>query len=176
MNWKPIKNYEGIYEVSDSGEVRSLDRTVSGKTINTRQNIKGRVLKKYPQVNGYLKVCLCSPGGRRWTSVHRLVAQEFIRKEREEHTTVHHLDNNKQNNRVENLKWVTHKENMEVANKDSRFPKGVHCYNSQINDATSVMIRLCTSIFSVKECSEIFKVSEAVVRPIKNGKTWKHTI
>jgi len=99
--WKPVVGYEGLYEVSDTGQVRSLPRngTVSYSRILRPNNVRG-----------YLQVALQKNGKRKDFKVHRLVADAFIPNP-ERKRTVNHIDGNKGNNRVENLEWATDSEN-----------------------------------------------------------------
>lgn len=91
--WKPIKHYEG-YEVSNIGNVRH----------------KGRILNQ-AKLNGYSKVVLYKGKQRTHFQVHRLVADAFIVKNNESQTVVDHINNDRGDNRVENLRWVTHSQN-----------------------------------------------------------------
>jgi len=101
--WKSIKGYKGYYEISDYGNVRSLTRII--KHINSSRIIKGRILKSGIGTNGYKYVILSKNGIKKTKYIHRLIALEFIPKingERE----VDHIDENKLNNNVFNLRWV----------------------------------------------------------------------
>lgn len=103
--WKDIKDYEGKYQVSNLGRVRSLDRKVGNHPR------KGKVLKPCVNRNGYLSVNLYSKNtNRKVKSVHRLVAQSFI-PNIEGKLEVNHIDGNKQNNKIDNLEWCTMSEN-----------------------------------------------------------------
>lgn len=97
--WKDIKEYEGIYQVSNLGRVKSLKHSKEGKLL------KGRVTGK-----GYLSVALFRNSVRKSNSIHRLVAEAFIPNP-ENKPEVNHIDENKLNNDVSNLEWVTSKEN-----------------------------------------------------------------
>ena len=107
--WKAVKDYEGLYEVSNTGRVRSLERKVrSGKGCPTR-TLRGAVMR--PQVSrGYVRLMLCKDGKRKWHSVHRLVAMAFLPNP-EELAVINHLDGNKGNNHIGNLQWCTPSEN-----------------------------------------------------------------
>lgn len=105
--WKDIKGYEGLYQVSNLGNVKSLDRIIPFR--NSEMSIKGKMLTK-KNVKGYHMAQLCSDGIKVRKSVHRLVAQAFIPNKHNK-PEVNHLDENKQNNKVDNLEWATSKEN-----------------------------------------------------------------
>ena len=105
--WQPIEGYEGAYEVSNQGRVRSLDRLVPAKagSLATR---KGQILKQKVNHKGYMEVMLTRNPSKRVFKVHRLVAAAFV--EGDCALTVNHKDLNKQNNCAENLEWATHRE------------------------------------------------------------------
>lgn len=102
--WKDINGFEGYYQISDYGNVRSLDRFDG---VNHR---KGQLLKPTLKFNGYLQVGLRKHNKRKYFSIHRLVAIHFIDNP-ENKKQINHIDCNKQNNTINNLEWVTPKEN-----------------------------------------------------------------
>ena len=104
--WRPILGYEGVYEVSSYGRVRSLDR-YDGRN----HFIKGRIMKRSYCSNGYLSIDLCLNGKIKKCLVHRLVALTFIPNP-DNLPMVNHLDEDKTNNRVDNLEWCTAKYNI----------------------------------------------------------------
>lgn len=106
--WKSIRNYEGYYEVSTRGRVRSLDRTISGKFY------KGGLKSLYKDKNGYFYVVLTKDMISTKFAVHRLVADAFIPNP-DNKREIDHKNTNRSDSRVENLRWVTHKENMNNA-------------------------------------------------------------
>lgn len=112
--WKPVVGYEGLYEVSSYGRVRSLDRYVKGKGKSYWLR-KGRVLSPGIKDDGYLVVRLQG----RMFYIHRLVAQAFI-SSIDNLPEVNHLDEDKTNNRVENLEWCYHKYNMNYGTRNIR--------------------------------------------------------
>lgn len=120
--WKAIKDYEGLYEVSNFGRVRALARTI----IN-----KNGLLQRYPEK--FLKFDIADAGSSKYHratlskdhitkkySVHRLVAENFISNP-ENKPHVNHLDNDGTNNHWSNLEWCTHSENMIHAQKQGRL-------------------------------------------------------
>lgn len=104
--WKPVVGYEGLYEVSSYGRVRSLDRYDSKNRF-----WKGRILKLSDDGRGYLDVQLCSNGKVKHHLVHRMVAQAFIPNP-DNLPQVNHRDEDKTNNRVENLEMCDAKYNI----------------------------------------------------------------
>ena len=117
--WKPVRGYEGIYEVSNLGRVRSVDRVNSfeawGKT-NYRK-LKGKIRKQNFDGRGlYLHVSLNDGKRNKIALVHRLVAEAFIENP-DNLPEVNHKDENKTNNNVSNLEWCDHKYNNNYGSK-----------------------------------------------------------
>lgn len=111
MAWKPIKNYETLYEVSDFGEVRSLDREIDANINHVKRRIiKGRILKQNTKKNGYKTVDLSQNKKVKTVLVHRLVAEAFVPNPDNKYF-VNHIDSNRSNNKAINLEWVTSSEN-----------------------------------------------------------------
>ena len=99
--WKDIKDYEGIYQVSNLGNIKSL---------NNNKTKKEKILKLV-KCNGYLRVNLYKNNSHKNYAVHRLVAEAFIPNPNNK-PFIDHINTIKDDNRAENLRWVTHKENM----------------------------------------------------------------
>lgn len=118
MSWKPVYGYEGLYEVSDKGEVVSLPRNYHYGTIYTRTPLRQREDK------GYLRVVLYRNGERCCLPVHRLVAGAFIPNP-DNLPCVNHKDENRQNNCVDNLMWCTHRQNTNWGTCRSKISKAV---------------------------------------------------
>ena len=118
--WRDIRGYEGIYQVSNLGRVKSLrfDREI----ILRPRTVRG----------GYKNVCLCLNGNDSTRQVHRLVAEAFLPNPNNL-PQVDHLDNNPSNNCVENLEWVTNSENMKRAYQRGRKSPMFYRYQKNQN-------------------------------------------
>lgn len=121
--WKPVVGYEGFYEVSNIGRVRSLARIVECNDGRKRK-IKDRILKGSSYSGGYSGVTLHKDGCTKTANIHRIVAEAFVPNplEKEE---VNHKDENPSNNHASNLEWVTHKENLNYGTRQERARKAI---------------------------------------------------
>lgn len=157
--WRPILGYEGIYEVSSFGQVRSLDR----EDCAGRQR-KGQMLRPSQQ-DGYPFVLLCKDRARRAFRVHRLVADAFLGV-RPQGYEIHHKDHGRGNPSVDNLEYVTHAENIQLAvnsgNKGKLSPA----------DVKSVCLAYANNTFTVSELAEKYSVSEGIIRSALSGRSY----
>jgi hypothetical protein len=112
MIWLPVAGYEGSYEVSSRGQVRSVDRTILQST-GVPVTFKGRILKAHPNEDGYLKVVLSRKSRCTTTSVHVLVCTAFHGPKPTWADCVRHLDGRQSNNTPDNVVWGTRSENMQ---------------------------------------------------------------
>lgn len=108
--WKPIEGYEGLYEVSSLGSVKSLNYNRTGKE---------RILKSQNNGKGYLLVALCRDGKRKFFQIHRLVATAFIPNPNN-YPHINHKDENPLNNIVNNLEWCDAKYNANYGTRNER--------------------------------------------------------
>ena len=113
--WKDIKDFEGIYQVSNKGRIKSLERTVTGK-LNSIRTLPEKFITPTDNGKGYMVVALYKDDKRHFKKMHRLVAEAFIPNP-DNKPEVNHIDGNKKNNTVENLEWNTTKENCEHRQK-----------------------------------------------------------
>lgn len=139
--WKPVVGFEGKYEVSNLGRVRSIDHEVScvRDGIHMKYVRKGTILTPQPRRHGYLSVWLYGNGGvsgrsGKQYSVHRIVAEAFLPNPSgcEE---VNHINEDKTDNRVCNLEWCTHRENSNRGTRPQRI--GVAHTNGKKSKAVS---------------------------------------
>ena len=153
--WKDIKGYEGLYQVSNKGRVKSLGNNKAKKE---------KILSLKPSNDGYIRVCLCKNGKEKPFYVHRLVAEAFLPNPDNLPVVNHKIDDfeHRSDNRVENLEWCTVEynnnygsriERASTSNKGKKHKK--HKFKKQI---------LCV------ETGEIFDTSQDVIDMMFNGK------
>ena len=139
--WKPVVGYEGLYEVSSYGRVRSVDHYANtGIRHSEKRLVSGHVLKQAAKRDGYLSVDLSKENRVKTIHVHKLVATAFLEKQ-EQHTQVNHINCDKHDNRVENLEWCTCEENRAHAKLNGRYhnpnKKAVRCKQTNMVFASS---------------------------------------
>lgn len=108
-SWKPVVGYEGLYEVNSDGAIRSVDRQYID-AMGRRVFYKGRILKQFMDVCGYLNVGLTKNHKMKTIKVHRIVAQAFLSNPHC-YPQINHKDEDKTNNHVYNLEWCSAKYN-----------------------------------------------------------------
>lgn len=113
--WKPLVDWEGLYEVSNLGNVRSLDRYVTQNGY--KKFCRGQILKPTLHKSNYLMVTLRNSGIQKVSKVHQLVMNTFNPNTSNQKLEINHIDGNTTNNRLDNLEWCTHKQNMQHASK-----------------------------------------------------------
>jgi hypothetical protein len=116
--WKDVIDYEGLYQVSNLGNVKVLQRI---KHNHKGKHIAKEKILKPGITQGYARVVLTKNGVRSTKKVHRLVASAFLGEQKD--LCINHIDSNRSNNCIENLEWVTHLENMRHARINNRYPK-----------------------------------------------------
>lgn len=159
MNWKDIPEYEGLYQVSDCGQVKSCYRIVKhhkggGKVL------KERILKPSLHTKGYHCVNLCKDGKTRKFFVHRLVALAFL--EGDNSLTVNHIDECKTNNHVSNLEYLTRGDNLLswIKNNPQRL--------SEIKGQKILDTKTGITFYSIREVSKYMYEKEGA----KSDRTW----
>ncbi len=178
--YKDIKNYEGLYQISNLGNVKSLTRVVKKniknkcKTVSETITIHGRIKKQSKTIKGnYITywVVLSKNGKHKKFYVHRLVAEHFIKNVYNK-KEVNHKDSNPQNNKADNLEWVTHNENMKHAMVKNRISKGESSGMSKLNN------NAIKEIYNTKTDAKLlaikYNVSRESIYSIRRGQSWKH--
>lgn len=167
--WKDIKGYEGYYQISNLGGIKSFPRN---GTISTVYMLKPTLTK-----NGYYKVTLSKPNNTTYLLVHRIVAETFIPNP-ENKPEVNHIDGDKLNNCVDNLEWCTSKENITHSIKTGLKPndKGILSPNAKLKKED---IEYCRKVYIPKDkvygciaLAKKFKVSKSTMSYVLNYKTY----
>ena len=124
--WRDVVGYENVYQVSNLGNVRSVDRyynQVNGKNGNCNHIYKGRTLKQFKNNAGYMQVQLSYRYKSIPKRVHRLVAEAFLDNPNN-YKCVNHIDGSKENNNVNNLEWCSYSHNNRHA-REMGLNKGI---------------------------------------------------
>jgi len=136
-NWRPIKGFVGVYEISSFGKVRSLPRLV--KSGKSKRLVKGRILRQRIH-NGYFQIDLHSRGIKKTYFVHQLMAVAYLAHAPNRHNiVVDHKDNDRLNNRISNLQLITHRLN---SSKDRKGGKSKYVGVSKVPKGFSARISI----------------------------------
>jgi hypothetical protein len=164
--WKPCIGFEGIYEISTLGKVKSLIR--KGSKIE-----KIRKLQLRP--DGYFSVGLRKKSKTKNYFVHRLVAMAFIKNE-DNKKIINHLDGVKNNNYYENLEWSTYSENTNHAYKLFLMQRGEKHFKAKlsIDDVLEIRNIYPNGSISLRKLAKRYNVSCGAIQNILKYKTWKH--
>lgn len=168
--WRDVEGFNGLYQVSNYGRVRSLDRVVKRKGYVLQ---KGKVLSPAKSSTGYMVVQLTGINHKRVNvSVHRLVAKAFCKQE-DGANEVNHKNGKKDDNRAENLEWCTHRQNVkhryDVLGQKADCRKLRKLTNNQVKDVRE-------SNEGLRSLARKYGVTLRVIRAIKNRETYREVI
>lgn len=169
--WRSVVGYEGLYDVSDQGRVRSLDRAVVqwNKGGNCTRIYRGKVLQPVAMAKGYLTVCLSKDGKHRTVKIHQLVLQAFVG-ERGPGQVCRHGPQGVGCNALKNLCYGTQRENIQDRRRDGTDVRGARNPRARLTEAQVIEIR--TSPKAVALLSEEYGVSESAIYSIKIRTSW----
>lgn len=170
--WKPVVGYEGLYDVSNIGRVRSY--YVRGRTHLFTKN--PRILSA-GNVRGYQQILLCRDGIHASGLVHRLVAEAFLGAPPTTKHQVNHRNFDKADNRPENLEWVTQTENNRYSSKVIPRLRG-ESNRSKLTeeDVRYIRRRYQTGQITLKYLASMFGVSSQTIYAITQHLKWKHVV
>jgi glucan-binding YG repeat protein len=175
--WKDIPGYEGYYQISSKGKVRSLDRVLSEDSMGRSNRVKGRPMKIRLDKKGYCTVGVSKDSVKKHLKVHRLVAQAFISNPHNK-PQVNHINGDKTDNRVENLEWCTQRENNIHALKEGLrvSEKGEKHGQAKLKEEQVIEIRKLAKDAqrTQQSIADEFNVSRRLVGMITNRQIWTH--
>ena len=178
--WKPIINYEGLYEVSNLGRIRGLDRKVIRSDGRSR-TIKGTIIKPKPTKDGYLRVKLSKYNRFKWYFIDRLVLTAFYPCDNMDKLTVNHKDFNRQNNALDNLEWMNHSDNIRYSIDNERYEdahkncaKGEECSRAVYTNEEVLNIRYMYDELKYSMSEIVYKLYG--IRRIDNPKEYQKLI
>jgi hypothetical protein len=164
MKWIPAKGFEGIYEVSDSGDVR--------RVLSAMGATSGKILKPFGNSRGYMQLALRRNGRYERRYVHRLVLESFTNQLQE---TVNHKNGIKTDNRLSNLEWCSSKENLTHACRVLGKRRGRNHWASKLDEAKVKRARqLAAEGVTHEKIAAMFGLSRISVTCAILRRTWKH--
>lgn len=164
--WRPIAEWESLYEISDQGRVKSLAR------VDARGHArKEKILRPSREKHGHLVVVLCRKGQRLKQGVHVLVCEAFCGSKRPG-TEACHLDGDPSNNGPSNLMWGTRAQNMEHRDLHGRTMRGESHCGARLTELNVTAIRMDPR--SNGKVAAAYGVSRSAVAHLRRRLTWKH--
>jgi DNA-binding XRE family transcriptional regulator len=161
--WKDVPGYEGRYQVSNLGRVKSLNYNQTGKE---------RIMKEVGNSSTYLRVGLCKYGKVKTNKIHRLVMLAFVG---ESDLQVNHKNGIKTDNRLKNLEYCTQLENIRHAiNTGLINTMGENQVNSKLKTACAERIKYGHQGMTQESIAKIYGVSRRLIGQIRSGKKWAH--
>jgi hypothetical protein len=173
--WRPVIGYEGLYEVSNWGRIRSLARTIPHKHPGHTSIVPGRLRVLVLKKEGYFGLTLTDRNGRKVNGlVHQLVAAAWIGP-KPPGFQVDHIDGDKRNNMSRNLRYLTPKEQMDAGNFERRVAHGATHYYAKLSSTDVVEIRrLCLEGMTQTEVAKMFNVRQQTISKIVRNKARRH--
>ena len=155
--WKNIKGYEGLYQISNYGKVKSLERYYFSGMYNAIKKYQNENIRKTEKSkNGYLRVTLSKNGKLKKYSIHRLVAETFIPNPNNL-LQVNHIDENKENNYYKNLEWCDSEYNVNYGKRNEKAKKSMIASKGKKINQYDLKGNFIKQYFSISDASKQFK-------------------
>jgi hypothetical protein len=168
--WLPLKKFEGLYIISNYGKVFGLPHKMEKGLRGNNQYTEIREKKTHINQHGYERICLNKNGKQYEKSIHRLVLETF--KPIEQKMDCNHIDGNKTNNNLQNLEWVTEKENVVKAYKLGLNPSKERHYKCKLSKEKLLEISQMDKNTNRTHLAKQLGVSTSYISAIINGKHW----
>lgn len=174
--WRPVLGWEGIYEVSNYGKIKSLRRGVNSR--HGTRIIREKILNPRKTKYGYLVFsATLKSGGFVTKRVHRAVAEAFINKTNPAANYVNHKDGVRHNNKLENLEWVTPQQNTDHAKEFLGCEwHGERNKTSKLDSIKVLTILTCANHPQISDSmlAKLYNTTATPIFLIRHGKNWKH--
>jgi len=182
--WKDIPGYEGHYQASNLGRIKSLCRFVTEKNTNRIRPLQGKVLIPSPNPKGYLGLALSKNGKVKQFRVHKIIAKVFIPNPNQL-PEVNHIDENKNNNMAANLEWCDHYYNIMYGTNRQRLsavlkgrPRidlaGENSVTAKLKNEQVISIYKDNRKYS--EISLEYNIAISTISQIKHKTRWRHIL
>lgn len=174
--WLPVPNYVGLYDVSSHGRVRSLrPRATSNRGGSNPRDTTG-ILKPGYNSSGYPHVALFDASGRRRTTkVHVIVLEAFV-SPRPPGAVAGHLNAVRDDNRLENLRWLSVADNIAQRDNDGNTPRGEKHGRAKLTVDAVRRIRAARGLVTQEKLASLYGVSPASISYIQSRRNWAHVI
>jgi hypothetical protein len=172
--WKDVVGYEGYYQVSNFGRIKSVDR-IKHYSNRKASFLKGRVMSSSKNACGYERLDIRKDNVKKQFLLHRLIAEAFI-PNTDNKPEVNHINGIKDDNRVCNLEWVTHDENMKHA-----YNMGVGTARRGSDNGLSKLAEI--DVYNIKynlhfvntpHLTKIYSVSKSTIEKVRSNRSWTH--
>lgn len=173
--WKAVPGYEGYYEVSDLGRFRSVPREVASKNGSVAKK-RGRIMAPYrSKKTGYYQARLAKEGVSKTLLLHRLICEAFHGPPPANKPQVAHADGARDNNRADNLRWASAKENAEDRIAHGTAPQGTRCSHTLTESDVRTIRREYKSLYGQRvELANRFGVTTTQIHNVVTRKHWTH--
>lgn len=175
VEWRPIVQFEDCYEISELGDVRSIQRIATRRNRwggMTNRILQGVPIKPILDGNGYPKVMLCRNGARYFRFVHRLVCQAFHGPAPAPNSQAAHNDGNPNNPTATNVRWATPQENARDKIAHGTVRSGVENGNAKLTKEQVSIIRGDNGM-THSELAAQFGVARSTISMISSGRNWR---